>query len=132
MDADGGDSRVLTGALDRTVESPIWAPDGRTIYVDYTDRGVTKIARVSLDGRVEAVAGGLADSEFDRPYSGGGFSAGGGVIAYAGGTPDRPADLFVLRRGQPARLTALNEGLLGAKTLAHTEPLPVASTFDHK
>ena len=52
MDADGSNSRVLTPNLDRSVKSPVWSRDGRSVYVAYDDQGRTKVARVSMDGAV--------------------------------------------------------------------------------
>lgn len=60
MNADGSGVRVVTGALDRDVGNPQWAADGRSIYVQYVDRGVTRVARVALDGTIATVASGLA------------------------------------------------------------------------
>src|SRR5258707_5924322 len=73
MDADGGHSRSLTDSLDRSVADPVWTRDGRAVLVDYADHGVTKIARVGLDGTVQTLATGLVGADLDRPYSGGSF-----------------------------------------------------------
>ncbi|MCR5881035.1 S9 family peptidase [Phenylobacterium sp. J367] len=133
MDRDGGNKRVLTGGLDRSVGAPQWAPDGRSIYVDYVDKGVTKVARVGLDGRLETVVSGLGGGSLDRPYSGGDFSVGrGGIIAYTESPPDRPADLAVWRGGKSQRLTRLNDDLLANKTMARVEHLPAVSSYDQK
>ncbi|MDB5442846.1 MAG: peptidase prolyl oligopeptidase active site region, partial [Phenylobacterium sp.] len=134
MDRDGKNSRVLTGAFDRSVGDPAWSADGRAIYVDYADHGITKVARVGLDGRMETVASGLADpGELDRPYAGGAFSVGrNGLVAFTQGGPDQPPDLAVSRGGKIQRLTRLNDDLFTGKTLAKVEAMPVASSFDKK
>ncbi|MDB5466565.1 MAG: peptidase prolyl oligopeptidase active site region [Phenylobacterium sp.] len=134
MDRDGKNSRVLTGSFDRSVGDPSWSADGRAIYVDYADRGVTKVARVGLDGRMETVASSLADpGELDRPYAGGAFSVGhNGVVAFTQGGPDQPPDLAVSRGGKIQRLTRLNDDLFTGKTLAKVEAMPVTSSFDTK
>ena len=61
MNRDGSNSRLLTASLDRSVGTPRWASDNRSIYVDYVDHGVTKIARVPLEGRLETVEKELAE-----------------------------------------------------------------------
>lgn len=133
MDRDGRNRRVLTASLDRSVAAPQWAADGKSIYVAYTDHGVTKVARVGLDGRIETVATGLAGGEeIDRPYSGGEYSVGRGVVAFTQGGPDVPSDLAIVKGGRTERLTRLNDDLFAGKTLAKVEPLPVASSFDRK
>ncbi|MDB5432838.1 MAG: peptidase prolyl oligopeptidase active site region [Caulobacter sp.] len=133
MDRDGSNSHVLTGALDRSVGDPEWSSDGKSIYVDYADHGVTKIARVGLDGKMADVTEGLTGGGLDRPYSGGEFSLGGnGVVAFTMGDAGHPADLAVAGRGGVKRLTNLNGDLFAAKTLAKVEALPVKSSFDGK
>lgn len=134
MDRDGKNRRALTASLDRSVGSPRWAADGRSLYVSYDDRGETKVARVTLDGRIETVATGLTGAGLDRPYTGGDFSvASNGAVAFTQGSPERPSDIAVVRKGGPAkRLTALNTDLLAGKTLGKVEALPVSSSFDGK
>ncbi len=133
MDRDGGAPRSLTGDLDRTIDEAHWAADGRSLYVCYDDRAVTKIARVDLKGRIEPVAEGLSGSSLDRPYTGGDFSvAKDGTVAFTSGTPQSPSDVSVARRGSTRRLTHLNAGLFADKALAEVRPLPVTSSFDQR
>lgn len=133
MDRDGKNRRVLTGGLDRSVGAPRWAPDGRSIYVAYEDHGITKVGRVGLDGRMETVASGLAGAEeLDRPYTGGEFDVGRGLVAFTQGAPDQPPDLAVVRGGRTERLTRLNDDLFMGKTLAKVAPMPVVSSYDKK
>jgi dipeptidyl aminopeptidase/acylaminoacyl peptidase len=122
---DGSNPRSLTRALDREVGEPRWAADGRSVYVQYIDRSVTKLARVSLDGRITSVAEGLGGGGLDRPYSGGEYDVAGGTIAYTRADPTRPADLVVLRGGRSVQLTRLNEDLFATKTLGRVEALAV-------
>lgn len=134
MDRDGKNSRVITGGFDRSVGAPTWAADGKSLYVDYADHGVSKIARISLDGKMETVASGLTSSaEMDRPYTGGEFSVGkNGLIAFTSGDPQSPSDISVVRGGKTERLTRLNADLFADKTLARVEPLAVTSSYDKK
>ena len=130
MHADGSDSHVLTANLDRSVDNPVWAADGRSIYVSYDDQGATRVARVQLDGSVRTVAENLTGSGLDRPYTGGQFSvASDGSVAFTSGTSQRPADVWVTHGNKPRQLTQLNAALLGAKTLGNVQPLAV-SAFD--
>ena len=131
MTAEGADVHMLAPALDRSLDHPHWASDGRSVYADYADRGVTKVARLGLDGSVTPVAEGLAGGGLDLPYSGGGFSvARDGTLAYPQGAPDHPADLAVTRGGRVTRLTHLNDDLLSHKTLGRVEALAVTSSVD--
>jgi dipeptidyl aminopeptidase/acylaminoacyl peptidase len=133
MDRDGANVRCLTSGLDRSIDDAQWAADGRSLYVRYDDRAVTKVARVSLDGRVEPVAQGLAGGSLDRPYTGGSFTvARDGSVAFTSGTTSRPADVSVARGGRVRQLTQLNEGALAQKTLAEVVTLPVVSSLDQR
>jgi dipeptidyl aminopeptidase/acylaminoacyl peptidase len=130
MDRDGRNVRQLAANLDRSIGRPEWSSDGRSLYVDYVDKGMTKVARVGLDGRVEPVVAGLGGGGLDRPYAGGEFSVGRGVIAYTTGTPEHPGDLAVWRGGRSQRLTRLNDRLFEGKTLAKVQAFTVPSSFD--
>jgi dipeptidyl aminopeptidase/acylaminoacyl peptidase len=132
MNRDGSNSKLLTTSLDRSVGSPQWAADSRSVYVSYVDHGVTKIARVALEGRLETVATGLAAAgELDRPYSGGDFSTGkNGLIAFTQGGSSQPPDIAIVQNGKTQRLTHLNDDLFAGKALAGVEALPVVSSFD--
>ena len=133
MDADGSNSRSLTASLDRSIDRAEWAPDGRSIYIQYDDHATTKVARVSLNGRIEPVARGLSGASLDRPYSGGEFSvASNGAVAFTSGSSLRPSDVSIARGGRSKQLTYLNEGLLGNKTLGAVQPLKVTSSFDQR
>jgi dipeptidyl aminopeptidase/acylaminoacyl peptidase len=128
MDRNGQNRRTLTGSLDRAVESPTWAADGRSIYVSYDDRGTRKVARVGLDGNVRDVAEGLSGSAFDRPYTGGSFSvARDGTIAIPSGTATRPADVALVRGGTKRQLTRLNSELLDNKALGEVRKISATS-----
>ena len=133
MDRDGTNGRVLTANLDRSVNAPQWAADGKSLYVAYDDQGVMKLARVGLDGKVEPLVSGLGGGALDRPYTGGQFSVGrGGLIAFSDAATDRPADLAVWKGGKSRRLTQLNADLLAGKQMARVEALPVTSSYDKK
>ncbi len=131
MDSDGGNVRSLTASLDRSVHSPVWADNGRSIYVAYDDRGVTKVARVSLDGSVRDVAEGLTNASLDRPYSGGGFSlAPSGAIVATAGDGTRPPDVALYRNGGRRWLTELNADLLAARRLGEVRRIETPSSVD--
>ena len=133
MDRDGKNSRVLTGGLDRSVSAPQWAADGKSLYVSYEDLGVTKMARVTLDGKIETLFSGLGGGGLDRPYTGGGFSVGrNGVIAFTDADTARPSNLALWKGGKVQRAIDLNADLLTGKTLAKVEALPVTSSYDKK
>lgn len=134
MDRDGKNSHSLTDGLDRTVESVEWAADGRSLYIAYVDRGVMKVARLSLNGHLAPVAEGLTGGGLDRPYTGAGeFSvSANGTVAFTSGDPSHPSDLAVVRGGHVTRLTRLNDELFTDKKLGEVRPLAVSSSFDKR
>jgi len=133
MNRDGSGRRALAESLDRSVGSPAWAADGRSVFVQYEDRGAVKVARIGLDGSVRPVTDALAGSGFDRPYAGGAFSvARDGSLAITTGSPSRPADVALIRGGgAPRLLTHLNSDLLGNKRLGAVRKIAVTS-FDNR
>jgi dipeptidyl aminopeptidase/acylaminoacyl peptidase len=131
MDADGGHPRSLTDGFDRSVQAPRWAADGKSLFVQYEDKGMGRVARVTLDGKVTPVADGLSGGELDRPYLGGEYSvATSGAVAFTQGAPDEPGDVAIAAGGHVTRLTHLDDGLFAGKTLARVEPLSVTSSAD--
>jgi dipeptidyl aminopeptidase/acylaminoacyl peptidase len=132
IDADGGAPRSLTDGLDRPVHSVRWAPDGKGLFIEYSDHAATKVARLGLDGAVRDIVAGLAPGGgLDRPYTGGAFSVSkAGVVAFTQGDATHPADLAVTTPTGARRLTDLNADLLHGKALGRLTALPAASSHD--
>jgi dipeptidyl aminopeptidase/acylaminoacyl peptidase len=130
MNRDGTGSRALTAALDRSVASPRWSADSRSIFVSVDDKATRRVLRVGLDGTLQTVAEGLAGNGLDRPYIGGSFSvAKSGAVAFTSGDVGRPPDVALAQAGKTGLLTHLNQGLLANRTLAGVRKLPVKA-FD--
>ncbi len=133
MNADGSDVQCLTPDLDRNVNGIEWSHDGSGLYFQYSDKGNSKIAFVSLSGKVDVLAKDLGGLSLGRPYSGGSFSvASNGNFAFTLGTPEHPADLAVGSKGSARtnRLTHLNDDLFGYKKLGEVEEIWYKSSFD--
>ncbi|MDP9198766.1 MAG: S9 family peptidase [Pseudomonadota bacterium] len=124
MRRDSGEVRELAADLDRDIESPAWSRDSRTIYVQYDDQGTTRVAGIDLNGRVTPLIDDLGGEGWSRPYGGGSFSvARDGSIAYSLNDALAPADVGLFDGGKTRRLTQLNAGLFGARTLGSVEEL---------
>jgi acylaminoacyl-peptidase len=135
MNRDGTDSRVVTGDLDRDVRGPVWSKDSSGIYFQFDDRGNTKVAFTTLDGKVQTLASDLGGVSPSRPYGGGTFTvAGDGRFAYTHTRPDHPAEVATGRKGQAEvkQVTHLNEGLFAFKELGSAEELWCESSFDKR
>src|SRR5262249_23911493 len=58
-DADGSNQREIGNAIDNGQSGPRWAPDGRSIFTEVGEHGVSHLYRLPLDGgRPEVVIGG--------------------------------------------------------------------------
>lgn len=131
MNRDGSGSRRVSD-LDRGFGGLNWASDGRGLYFQYDDQGMTKVAYVSLEGEVEDLAEDLGGVGLGRPYGGGSYTvASNGRFAFTHTSPTHPADVAVGQRGRDAqRITMLNEDLFGHKKLAQIEELWWESSYD--
>ncbi|MCB0638450.1 MAG: S9 family peptidase, partial [Lewinella sp.] len=133
MDADGGNQRVISAGLDRSVADINWSADGRGLYCTYDDHGNTKIAFIQTDGTLTRLADDLGGTSIGRPYSGGSYSvSGNGTLAYTHSRPSYPAEVAVLPAGrtEPRLLTHLNADLLDYRTLGKVEEVNYTSSFD--
>ncbi len=132
MNRDGSGKRVLSTKIDNSVGSPIWAADGRGVYLSYDEHGVTKVALMALDGSFRTVATDMGTG--GSGYGGGSYSvAKDGTVALTVSTPGVPGDVGVVRPAQPQRMvTALNSDLLGARELGQVEELWWNSSKDQR
>src|SRR3569832_75231 len=131
MDRDGRNERSITESLDRSVDAAEWASDGRSLSIQYTDKAVTRVARLTLDGHLQQLADGLAGAQLDRPYSGGQFSVSyNGIVAFTRRAPNQPPKQTKTRDAKVTRLTRLNDDLFAVKQLGKDEPQEVSSSVD--
>ncbi|MFQ5927358.1 MAG: prolyl oligopeptidase family serine peptidase [Terriglobia bacterium] len=133
MNRDGSGKRVVRADFDRGVGNIQWSGDSQGLFFQYDDKGNTKIAYVSLDGKMETLAGDVGGLSLGRPYSGGDFSvAPQGRFAFTYSGRDHPADIAVGEKGRGGvrRLTRLNDDLLGHKTLGEVEEIWWESSYD--
>ena len=131
MSRDGTGSRRVTD-LDRDIGGLNWSSDGRGLFFQFDDEGVTKIGFVTLGGEVQTLAEDVGGLSLGRPYSGGSYTvSGGGRFAFTHTSPSHPADVAVGGRGEEThRITALNEDLMGHKQLAEVEEIWWESSHD--
>jgi acylaminoacyl-peptidase len=134
MNLDGSGRRELLADFERGIEHPAWSADGRRILFQYEDLGRTRLAEVDPAGRLRVLADDVGGVEWSRPYTSGSFSvARDGTVAYTQAGTSRPAEVALLRRGQPpARLTDLGAALLGQRELGPVEELWLESSADRR
>jgi len=131
MDADGSDEKILTADLDRPASSVKWASDSDSLYFQYDDHAVRKVAQVDLDGDIEVLAEGLSGTSLGRPYLSGGYNvAKNGLVVFTYGTAQRPANLAVMDGENIKLLTHLNGDFLSHKNLGQVHEIIYNSSID--
>ncbi|MFS4417109.1 S9 family peptidase [Maribacter sp. 2307ULW6-5] len=132
-DLKGGEPQLITGDFDRNISNIQWARDGKGLYFQYDDKGETKIALMSLGGKVTDMVGQVGGLSLGRPYNAGDFSlANNGNLAYTLGTTEHPADLGVHTKKGNKRLTFVNDDLFAARNLGKVEALWWKSSHDQR
>jgi dipeptidyl aminopeptidase/acylaminoacyl peptidase len=126
---------VLDWAIDRDIQHPLWSKNGKRIFFQYDDRGLTKLAffpREGKEAKPVTLAENIGGTNLDRPYSSGSYSVSDdGTVAFTLNSPEHPADVAVIKAGdKPRRLTFLNDGLLKHKKLGKTEEIWFKSSHD--
>lgn len=113
--AAGGQSKVLTLALDRMVSEPRFAPDGKSIYFIIDDDGTQQLCRVALStGEITRPIGGR-----QMVYS---FALSkAGEIAAQISYMDRPSEIYTLHEGQLDRVTHTNDAVMSHLELSQGE-----------
>jgi len=114
--ATGGETIILTRALDRNVSSPRFSPDSKSIYFIADDDGAQNLLRILLSG-----------GEITRPIGGRlmldaySMSKDGSVAAQIG-TLERPDEVYVLpASGSLQRLSKTNDALMSQIQLASVD-----------
>lgn len=126
---DGSGDWNLSADIDNSLSD--WRWDGNSaLYYQITNRGVTEVARVSLDGGHQTIASGLGGESLGRPYTSGSYAAGSDLVVVTQGSDTRPADLYAIRNRSETRLTELNEDLLAHKALGQVHEIIYDSSID--
>jgi dipeptidyl aminopeptidase/acylaminoacyl peptidase len=108
----GGKPRLLTAALDITVESYAWAPDSQGVYLSFGKAGSAGVHYLGLGGEAVHLVKG------ERVVLG--FDVNEHCLAYAVTAPDVPADLYVAEPdgSDERRCTGVNAKLLAGRWLS--------------
>ena len=133
MDTDGSNVKLVSEGFDRNISNINWMRDGKGLYFQYDTEGMTKIASMSLSGKVKDVVDELGGLSLGRPYSGGSYTISpSGRYAFTYGNVYNPADLAVGFNGSKDRLTHLNKDLFDYKELGRVEEVWYESSYDGK
>ncbi len=135
MNIDGSGKREVSTNLDRDVNLVAWDAKSGGLYISYDDLGNSKIAHITLDGKVTKLADNMGGTSIGRPYAGGSFSISeNGSIAFTESTPSYPAELAVLKAKDktPKKITSINRDLLDFRTLGTVEEVWYKSSYDQR
>jgi acylaminoacyl-peptidase len=133
MNSDGSDKYKIQLDIDRNISNIYWSGDNKKIFFQFDDKGVTRIASTTLDGKFKKEVDEVGGLSFSRPYSGGFFSLSkNNRYSFTYGTAYNPADLAVGYRGSKKRLTNLNKDLFDYKRLGNVEEIWYKSSYDGK
>ena len=133
MNSDGSDKYKIELDIDRNISNIYWSGDNKKIFFQFDDKGITKIASTTLDGKFKTEVDEVGGLSFSRPYSGGFFSLSkNNRYSFTYGTAYNPADLAVGYKGSKKRLTNLNKDLFDYKKLGNVEEIWFKSSYDGK
>ena len=133
MNADGSDAKLISKGFDRDIRNVIWSSNGKGLYFQYDDKGDTKLALISLSGKVSVITENLGGLSLGRPYNAASYTASNnGRFAYTLGGTQHPADLGAAEGKTSKRLTALNDDLFSFRKLGNVEELWWESSFDQR
>ncbi|WP_323787333.1 S9 family peptidase [Psychroserpens sp.] len=133
MNTDGSNRRIISSDLDRSVSNISWDTNGKGLNFTYDDKGNTKVAYITISGKITKLADNLGGTTIGRPYGGGSFSmSNNGTIVYTHSRPEYPSELAVIQPKQkrPKLITHLNSDVLDYRTLGQVEEVWYTSTFD--
>jgi len=109
-DRSTGEHRNLTEAMDRSIDSYVWAPNSRSLFVTFDDHGQVPLARLdiaTLKVTPLVTSGTIGDA---------GISRDGSFLVFGEMDLSHPIDVFRLNltepAGVPAQLTSMNADAL--------------------
>ncbi len=133
MNVDGTNSKLISNDFDRDIQNINWSNDGKGIYFQYDDKGDTKLAYITLAGKVSVITENLGGLSLGRPYNSASYTASNAnKFAYTLGGSNHPADLGVSDSKSVNRLTALNDDLFSFRNLGNVEEIWWDSSFDQR
>ncbi|MFT4760115.1 MAG: dipeptidyl aminopeptidase/acylaminoacyl peptidase [Saprospiraceae bacterium] len=133
MNADGINSELISADFDRDIQNLNWSQDGKGLYFQYDDKGDTKLAYITLAGKVTVITEKLGGLSLGRPYNAASYTVSKTKkFAYTLGGTNHPADLGVADSKSSKRLTALNDDLFSFRNLGNVEEIWWESSFDQR
>ena len=132
MNTDGKNRKVISEKFDNSISNISWDNEGKGLYCTYDEKGNSKIAYITLNGKISKLADNLGGTTIGRPYASGSYSAANdGTIAYTYTRPEHPSELAITKNNKSSKLiTNLNEDIFTHRVLGETEEVWYTSTYD--
>ena len=132
MNSDGTNQKVISKNLDNSISNISWDKVGKGLYCTYDEKGNSKVAYISLKGKITKLADNLGGTTIGRPYASGSYSvANNGTLVYTQSKPEYPAELAIIQnKKSPKLITNLNQDILSYRELGVTEEVWYKSSFD--
>ena len=133
MNTDGSNAQLISKGFDRDIRNVVWNSNGKGLYFQYDDKGDTKLALITLSGKVSSITENLGGLSLGRPYNAASYTVStNDRFAYTLGGTKHPADLGVSDGKTDKRLTALNDDLFSFRNLGNVEELWWESSYDQR
>ncbi len=119
MHRDGSNAKEIASNLDRTPERLFWAPDGKGLYFNASDRGARNLYFTALQEQASPITKGnhlLTVSDINRT----------GRVVGTSSTPQQPGDIVTFSLKTPTQiseLTAVNDDVLHGIKLGEVEEI---------
>tara|TARA_B100000795_G_scaffold269877_1_gene260860 strand:- start:6506 stop:8533 length:2028 start_codon:yes stop_codon:yes gene_type:complete len=132
MNSDGTNRKVISGDFDNSISNISWDSEGKGLYCTYDEKGNSKVAHISKNGKLTKLADNLGGTTIGRPYASGSYSvANNGTLVYTKSRPEYPAELAVIQHKKASILiTNLNQDVLDHRELGETEEVWYKSSYD--
>lgn len=113
----GGTMKILSAPLDRPVSGLQWSADSRAVFASYDDRGISRLARFGLDGRIQPIAEKLGSWALAYVWGAGFSVAPNGAFVITTADERTPGDIAAGKVGKPGthRITRLSEDFLSTR-----------------
>lgn len=123
MPVNGGAMKILSLTLDRPVSDLQWAADSRAVFANYDDRGISRLARFGLDGRIAPVAEKLGSWALAYVWGASFSVAPSGAFVMTTADERTPGDVAVGHVGKTGtlRITRLSDDFLAKRAPSSTE-----------
>lgn len=132
MNTDGKNRKVISGKFDNSISNISWDNEGKGLYCTFDEKGNSKIAYITLNGKISKLADNLGGTTIGRPYASGSYSvANDGTIAYTHTRPEHPSELAITNNNKSSKqITNLNEDVFTHRVLGETEEVWYTSSYD--